>query len=170
VATTNAGGYGYALDRETSPDSLRLVHMRIGGLAATGDPRGWADGELGTVRRAAEMFSGIEGIDGTAWYHPLRLSLDGGAVAGGVRNPAQRVLGLRATHGDDLALPIYAFEASLGAGRVLRGARALARRSGIDDVVLVDRSGTYDHLDPLAATAPGNAFVRTVVPFLRRVE
>ena len=47
--------------------------MHIGGLAAAGDPRPWADGELGTVARAAEMFSGIEGIDGTAWYHPRRL-------------------------------------------------------------------------------------------------
>lgn len=35
---------------------------------------------------------------------------------------------------------------------------------------LVDRHETYDHVDPLSAAAPGNAFVRTVVPFLRRVE
>ncbi len=172
VPTTNAGGYGYALDSETSPDSLRLVHMRIGHLAESGDPRGWVDGELGTVRRAAELFSGVEGIDGTAWYHPLRLSIDGGAVAGGVKNPAQRELGVRATHGDDLDVPIYAFETTLGAGRVLKGARALARRSDIParDVKLVDRSTTYDHIDPLSAAMPANAFVRTVVPFLRRVR
>jgi hypothetical protein len=107
--TTNAGGYGYALDSETSPESLRLVHLRIGRLAESGDPRGWVDGELGTVRRAAELFSGVKGIDGTAWCHPLRLSIDGGAVAGGVPDAAQRELGLRATHGDDLDLPIYAF-------------------------------------------------------------
>ena len=45
---------------------------------------------------------------------------------------AQTVLGVRATHGDDLGVPIYAIETSLGAGRVLKGARragaALARR------------------------------------------
>jgi hypothetical protein len=146
--------------------------MRIGHLAESGEPHGWVDGELGTVRRAAELFSGIEGIDGTAWYHPLRLSIDGGAVAGGVSNPAQRELGLRARHGDDLDLPIYAFETTLGAGRVLKGARALARRSDVParDVTLVDRSTTYDHIDPLSAAMPGNAFVRTVIPFLRRLR
>jgi hypothetical protein len=172
VPVTNAGGYGYAIDSETSPASLRLVRMHIGGLAASGDPRPWADGELGTVARAAEMFSGIEGIDGTAWYHPRRLSLDGQAVAGGVANPAQRVLGVRATHGRDLELPIYAFEASLGAGRVLKGARALARRSRLPRrmLTLVDRHETYDHLDPLAALPERNAFVETVIPFLRRAR
>jgi hypothetical protein len=57
-----------------------------------------------------------------------------------VRNPAQKLLGVRATHGDDVHLPIYAIEASLGAGRVLRGAKALARRSHVPDrLKLVDR-------------------------------
>jgi hypothetical protein len=166
-ATTNAAGYGYAVDNDTSPANLALVHMHIGGLAAAGDPRPWADGELGTVARAAQMFSGIEGIDGTAWYHPRRLSLDGQAVAGGVRNRAQGLLGVRATHGRDLDVPIYAIETSLGAGRVLRGARALARRSHVK-ATLVDRHATYDHLDPLSAVREENAFVKTVIPFLRR--
>jgi hypothetical protein len=172
VRTTNAGGYGYAFDNDTSPESLRLVRMHIGSLAPAGDPRGWMDGELGSVERAAEMFSGIAGIDGTSWYHPRRLSLDGQAVAGGIANPAQRLLGVRATHGRDLDLPIYAIETSLGAGRVLRGARALARKSHIAGrrLTLVDRHTTYDHVDPLAALAPKNAFVKTVIPFLRRAE
>jgi hypothetical protein len=170
VPATNAGGYGYAFDSATSPASLRLVHMHIGSLAATGDPRPWVDGEFGTVARAATMFSGVKGIDGTAWYHPRRLSLDSQAVAGGIANPAQRVLGVRATHGRDLDLPIYAIETSLGAGRVLRGARALARKSHIARrrLVLVDRHTAYDHIDPLSALASKNAFVKTVVPFLRR--
>ena len=169
VRTTNAGGYGYALDAETSPESLQLVHVNIGGLAPAGDPRAWADGELGTVAHTAALFSGIEGIDGTAWYHPVRLSLDGGAVAAGIRNPAQKLLGVRTTHGRDLDLPIYAFETSLGGGRVLAGARALAKQSGIERLTLVDRSATYDHVDPLAALPDRNAFVKTVVPFLRRI-
>jgi hypothetical protein len=169
VPATNAAGYGYAVDNDTSPANLALVHMHIGGLAAAGDPRPWADGELGTVARAAEMFSGIEGIDGTAWYHPRRLSLDGQAVAGGVANPAQRLLGVRATHGRDLELPIYAIESSLGAGRVLKGARALARRSHVK-ATLVDRHTTYDHLDPLSASPDENAFVKTVIPYLRRAK
>jgi len=168
VETTNAGGYGYAFDHDTSPDSLSLIHMHIGSLAASGDPRPWVDGELGTVQRAATMFSGIRGIDGTAWYHPVRLSIDGGAVNGGVRNGAQKVLGVRATHGDDVDVPIYAIETSLGAGRVLKGARALARRSHVR-VKLVDRHRTYDHIDPLSALPGKNAFLKTVIPFLRRV-
>ena len=166
VPATNAGGYGYAFDHDTSPDSLSLIHMHIGSLAASGDPRPWVDGELGTVRRAATMFSGIRGIDGTAWYHPVRLSVDGGAVNGGVRNAAQKVLGVRTTHGDDVGVPIYAIETSLGAGRVLKGARALARRSHVR-ARLVDRHRTYDHIDPLSAVPGKNAFLKTVIPFLR---
>jgi pimeloyl-ACP methyl ester carboxylesterase len=166
VPATNAGGYGYAFDHDTSPDSLSLIHMHIGSLATSGDPRPWVDGELGTVQRAATMFSGIRGIDGTAWYHPVRLSIDGGAVNGGVRNRAQKVLGVRATHGDDVGVPIYAIETSLGAGRVLKGARALARRSHVR-ARLVDRHRTYDHIDPLAALPAKNAFLKTVIPFLR---
>jgi hypothetical protein len=169
VPATNAAGYGYAVDNDTSPPNLALVRMHIGALAAAGDPRPWADGELGTVARAAEMFSGIVGIDGTAWYHPRRLSIDGQAVAGGVANPAQRLLGVRATHGRDLELPIYAIETSLGAGRVLKGARALARRSDVP-VTLVDRHTTYDHIDPLSALPGRNAFVKTVIPFLHRAR
>jgi hypothetical protein len=170
VPTTNAGGYGYALDDDTSPTSLRLVHMHIGSLSPTGDPHPWVDGELGTVERAATMFSGIRGIDGTAWYHPLRLTIDSRAVHNGVANPAQKVLAVRATHGRDVRLPIYAIETSLGTGRVLRGAKALARRSHVRKrLTLVDRHGTYDHVDPLSALPGRNAFLKTVIPFLRRV-
>ena len=71
-------------------------------------------------------------------------------MAAACANPAQRLLGLRATHGRDLELPIYAIETSLGAGRVLKGARALAAAVGrARRVTLVDRHTTYDHLDPL---------------------
>ncbi len=34
-------------------------------------------------------------------------------------------------------------------------------------VTLVDRHTTYDHLGPLSAVPAKNAFVKTVVPFLR---
>ena len=171
ATTTNAGGYGYALDNDTSPESLRLVRMHIGHLASSGDPRPWVDGELSTVARAARMFSGIKGVDGTVWYHPVRLSLDGQAVAGGVKNPAQKVLDVHATHGREVHLPIYAIETSLGAGRVLRGAKALARRSHVRKrLVLVDRHKSYDHIDPLSALPGKNAFLKTVVPFLRQVR
>jgi hypothetical protein len=171
VPVTNSGGYGYAVDDDTSPASLALVHMHIGRLSPVGDPRPWLDGELGGVQRAARMFSGVRGIDGMAWYHPRRLTIDGQAVAGGVRYPAQKLLGVRATHGDDVHLPIYVIETSLGAGRVLRGAKALARRSHVRDrLKLVDRHRAYDHIDPLSAMPSANAFLKTVIPFLGRVR
>ena len=46
--------------------------------------------------------SGLKGLDGTAWYHPQRLTIDSGAVAAGNANPAQQILDVHATHGDDL--------------------------------------------------------------------
>jgi hypothetical protein len=149
-------------------EDLRVVvRAAIGHLADTGDPRGWVDTGPATVERAAAALSVDGKVDGTAWYHPRRLSLDAASVAGGVSNPAQRVLGVRATHGRDVHVPIYAFETSLGKGRVLNAARALARRSQTS-VKLVDRSATYSHCDPLFAAPERNDFLRTLVPFLAR--
>ena len=126
------------------------------------------------MRRFAGMFSGrgLEGLDGTAWYHPLRLTIDAGAVAAGNRNPPQRTLGLRAVHGDDLpkGLRICAFAASLGGDRVLGAARTLVRQSGIPRrrLTLVDRSANYAHNDPASAAPPRNAFLKALIGFLRR--
>lgn len=175
VPVTNAGQYGYALDTETSPDALAAAQAHLGRLAASGDPRGWDDaGELTPLTRYARLFSGwgLKGLDGTAWYHPQRLTLDAGAVAAGNRNPAQKLLDVRATHGDDLprSLRIYAFGAALGGERVLDAARLLARQSGIPrrNLTLLDRHATYAHNDPNSA-APKNAFVKALLPFLRRI-
>ena len=175
IPVTNTGQFGYALDTETSPAPLAAAQAHLGRLAASGDPRGWdGAGELTPIERYAQMFAGagLLGLDGTAWYHPLRLTIDAGAVADGRRNAAQQVLGVRSTHGDDLAdgTRIYAFAASLGGTRVLAAARALARRSGIPRraLTLVDRHATYAHNDP-AAASPTNAFVDTLVPWLRGV-
>ncbi len=94
-------------------------------------------------------------------------------MAAGNDNPAQRTLGLRAVHGDDLprALRIYAFAASLGGARVLEAARTLARQSGIPRrrLTLVDRSATYAHNDPNSASPRRNAFLKGLIPFLRRI-
>jgi pimeloyl-ACP methyl ester carboxylesterase len=181
VSPTNAAQYGYALDTETSPEGLELVEMHVGQLAASGEPRGWVDDELVSVERAARMFSGlvegpdgderIDGIDGTAWYHPRRLSIDGDAVNGGVENPAQEVLGVRAIHGTELDLPIYALETSFGAGRVLTGARLLAEQSGIpdEDLTLVDESDRLSHTDPMGVETSQNPLVETLVPFLEGI-
>ncbi len=92
-------------------------------------------------------------------------------MAAGNANPAQQVLDLRATHGDDLGdLRIYAFGAQLGGERVLAAARGLAEQSGIPRrrLTLVNRAATYSHNDPNSA-APRNEFVRRLVPYLRRV-
>jgi pimeloyl-ACP methyl ester carboxylesterase len=174
VPVTNAGQYGYALDTETSPTGLVAAQAHLGHLAASGDPRGWDDaGELTPLRRFAEMSSGWgpKGLDGTAWYHPMRLTIDAGAVAAGNRNPAQKVLDVPATHGRDLPkrLRIYAFGAALGGTRVLDAARALAKQSHIpaSHLVLVDRHTTYAHNDPNSASPERNDFLKRLIPFLK---
>ncbi len=168
----NRAAYGTALDTQTGPENLRLVQQHIGSLSPSGDLRTWVNGELGTVERAAAAFSGIAGMDGTAWYHPRRLTLDGSAVNGGRRTAAQAVLGVRTTRGRDVRVPIYAFETALGKGRVLRAAKQLAALGRVPkrDVKLVDRSATFAHVDPLTARPEKNDFLKTVVPFLRRVR
>jgi pimeloyl-ACP methyl ester carboxylesterase len=175
VPTTSLGGYGYALDTETSPPALAAAQAHLGHLADSGDPRGWdRAGELTPIKRFADMFygKGLKGLDGTAWYHPQRLTIDAGAVAAGNPNPAQGVLDVRATHGGDLpkGLRLYAFGASLGGQRVLDAAEALRSQSGIakSHLTLVDRHSTYAHNDPNSA-APKNDFVKYLLPFLKKV-
>jgi hypothetical protein len=122
------------------------------------------------------MFSGWEltGLDGTAWYHPARLSLDSAAVGNGIANPAQGVLNVHATHGEDLdpGLRIYAFGAALGGDRVPAAAQALADLSGIPDsnLTLADRAATYAHNDPNSAAPGVNHFLKKLIPFLRGIR
>jgi pimeloyl-ACP methyl ester carboxylesterase len=171
VTASNAAAYGYAVDTQTGPKSLALVQSHLGQLAASGDPRGFVDGGLAPVSRAATVFAGAPGMDGSSWYHPRRLSLDGGAVNDGLPTPAQKLLGLRTTRGRDVHVPIYAFSTSLGADRVLNAARTLGRQSHVParDTTLVDRAATYAHIDPISASPAKNDFVKTVVRFLRRI-
>jgi len=176
IRVTNIAQYGYALDTETSPPSLAAAQAHLGHLAASGDPRRWDQaGEITPIQRYAEMFSGfgLKGLDGTAWYHPQRLTIDGGAVAAGNPNPAQAILDVHAIHGHDLPqrLMIYAFGAALGGQRVLDAATILAQQSGIParNLTLIDRHETYAHNDPNSAS-PQNDFVDGLVPFLARVR
>lgn len=176
VPVTNAGQYGYALDTATSPAGLVAAQAHLGHLATTGDPRGWDDaGELTPLKRFAEVFSGwgIKGLDGTAWYHPLRLTIDAGAVAAGNANAAQKILGVRATHGDDLpkSIKMYAFGAALGGTRVLDATRALARQSHIPSsrLTLLDRHTIYAHNDPNTAAPARNDFLKRLAPWLRSI-
>jgi len=173
VPVTNAGQYGYALDVKTSPPALRAAHAHLGQLS-TGNPVDWEDaGALTPLDRYADMGWGIQARDGTAWYHPMRLTIDSGAVADGNANPAQRILDVGATHGDELpkGLRIYAFGAALGCERVLATARVLARQSGIPrrNLTLVNRAATYAHNDPNSAAPKKNQFLKFLVPYLERV-
>ena len=176
VPATNLGLYGYALDTETSPPGLIAAQAHLGHLAASGTPRGWDQaGEITPIQRYAKMFAGwgLKGLDGTAWYHPRRLTIDSGAVAAGNANPAQQVLDVHATHGRDLPrrLKIYAFGAALGGQRVLDAAKALAAQSRIParNLTLVDRQATYAHNDPASASPDRNEFLAALVPYLRKV-
>ena len=170
VPATNLAQYGYAVDTDTGPESLVLVQSHIGQLAATGDPRGWVNGELGTATRAAKVFAERDGMDGTSWYHPARLSVDAGAIDNGNANDAQPVFGIKTTKGKSVKLPMFAFDAALGAGRVGEATRALAKQSGVPmrKVRTVNRSTTFAHIDPLSAIPSKNDFIKTLVPFLKK--
>ena len=175
VAPTNEAQYGYALDVKTSPMGLRAAQAHLGQLKDSGDPRGWdGTGALTPITRYAEMFSGwgLQSRDGTAWYHPQRLTIDSGAVAAGNANDTQGILDVHATHGRDLPkrLRIYAFGAALGGQRVLDGATILADQSGIphDQLVLVNGEANYAHNDP-AGASPNNKFLQNLTPFLNKI-
>jgi pimeloyl-ACP methyl ester carboxylesterase len=175
VRSTNEGAYGYALDTETSPPSLIAAQAHLGHLAASGDPRPWDNAaELTPVQRFADMFSGtgLFGLDGTAWYHPLRLTIDAGAVGDGNANPAQAILDVQTTHGADLgkAMRILVFGAALGGQRVIDDATTLAAQSKIPPghLTRINRSTTYAHNDPNSAF-PDNVFVKKLVPFLEKI-
>ncbi len=171
VPATNLAQWGYAADTQTSPPNLFAFQGHVGHLAASGNPRGWDQaGDITPIKRYAKMFAGwkLKDVDGVAWYHPMRLTIDAGAVADGSQNPAQSVMGVKAIHGDDVNVPIYAFGA-FGGESVLDDARALAQQSDLpsSDLTLVNRHNTYAHNDP-AGAYPNNAFMNHLVPFLNK--
>jgi pimeloyl-ACP methyl ester carboxylesterase len=176
VPVTNLGQYGFALNAATSPASLLAAQAHLGtGLSTSGSVHGWnGAGALTPINRFATMFSGypMQSVDGTEWYFPQRLTDDTGAVDNGNANPAQNVLGLRATMGHHLpkSLHIYAFGARLGGPAVLADARVLAKQSHIPlgNLTLVNRQSTYSHNDP-AGAYPSNVFFDHLVPFLKKV-
>ena len=173
VPATNAGQFGYALNVGSSPENLAAAQAHLGtGITDNG---GWdGTGAITPIGRYAEMFSGagIEGADGAEWYFPQRLTNDTRVIANGNANPAQEVLGVRSTLGDQLpeGLFIYAFGASLGGERVTSGAAELAQQSGIprEHLTLIASEGTYAHNDP-AGASPDNEFLSALGPFLEQV-
>jgi hypothetical protein len=177
IRPTNEAGFGYSTDAATSPPNLIAAQVHSGHLAPSGDPRGWIrGGAITPIQRWASMFSGwgVLGHDGTAWYHPRRLTIDSGAVGDGVANPAQSVLDVHSTDAAKLPkrLRIYAFGAALGGPNVLTAAQTLAATAGIPhrNLKLVNRQSTYAHNDPSAAQPKLNAFLKRLIPFLRGIE
>jgi hypothetical protein len=161
---TNEAELGFAFDESTSPKALELIHIRAGGLAASGDPRGWQDGELTPIRRFAKAYAGND-PNAIEWYYPRRLLLDIDAANFVRQTPAARYLGLRLLHARQIDVPVYAFSTGLTDGAVARGARRLARMSRAPRSVVIDDRQT-SHLDPLSAAPGRNHFLKTVVPFL----
>jgi acetyl esterase/lipase len=177
INATNEAGFGYATDVKTSPSSLLAAQVHTGQFAPSGDPRGWdRAGAITPIQRWASMFSGwgLQNLDGTAWYHPLRLTIDSGAVGDGLPNPAQAVLDVHSTDATKLrkSLRIYAFAAALGNTRVIQAAQALAAEARIPqrNLKLVNRAATYAHNDPSAAAPKVNAFLKRLIPFLRKIS
>jgi pimeloyl-ACP methyl ester carboxylesterase len=166
MRVTNKAHFGYAFDSSTSPAALRLIHIRAGRLAESGDPRGWEDGELTPVRRHARIYA-ADAPNSTEWYYPRRLLLDIDAASPLRRTPAARFLGLRLMHGKRIDVPLYAYSTDLTEGAVARGARRLVSISRVPASKVVDDRNS-SHLDPLSAAPRTNRFLRTVVPFLRR--
>jgi hypothetical protein len=166
VAVTNEALFGYAFDETTSPELLDIIHIRAGGLAATGDPRPWQDGELTPIRRHARAWA-AESPNATEWYYPRRLLLDIDAASPLRRTRAARYLGLRLRHGRRIDVPLYAYSTDLTEGRVARGARRLAAISRVPKSRVIDDRQAA-HLDPLSAAPTRNRFLKTVVPFLKQ--
>jgi hypothetical protein len=167
VRVTNEALLGYAFDETTSPDFLDIIHIRAGGLAESGDPRGWQDGEVTPIQRLARAWA-AESPNATEWYYPRRLRLDIDAASPMRQTPAARFLGLRLRHTGAIDVPLYAYSTALTRGRVARGAKRLVNRSRIQEFEIMDDRGT-SHLDPLSAAPGRNDFLKSVAPFLRDV-
>lgn len=165
---TNEALLGHAFDRDTSPPELGLIHVNAGALALAGNPRPWVDGGVTPVDRVAATF-GQEPSNGVEWFFPKRLTIDTNGAHPMRQNGAARFLGLRLLHTRGIDVPIYAIETALPGADVLRGARALIRRSRTTrrESTLVDADPQHSHLDPLIAAPGANLFFKTVVPFLR---
>jgi hypothetical protein len=167
VRVTNEAMFGWAFDESTSPESLSIIHIHAGRLAGAGDLRGWEDGELTPLERIARAWA-AESPNATEWYYPRRLLLDIDAASRLRQTAAARYLGLRLKHGKRIDVPLYAYSTDLTQGAVARGARRLVQMSAIETVRVVDDRSAA-HLDPLSAAPRRNRFLKTVVPFLRRL-
>lgn len=168
---TNDAQFGYAFDYKTSPPSLALIQVHSGHVAATGSPAGWVDTGITPVQNVVEVFAQAP-LAAAEWYYPMRLSIDAGVAAPLQQTDVATYLGLRLLYTSQVDVPLYAFQTSLG-GRnnaVAASAHAYQQESKIPTVTVVSRVDTYSHLDPLLASPDENAFLRTAVPWLKKVD
>jgi pimeloyl-ACP methyl ester carboxylesterase len=167
VPVTNRGQFGFAFDATTSPKELGLIQVRSGTLGANGD---WVDGEVSPIARVAETF-GQEPANAVEWFYPARLNLDVDAASPLAQNSAAKYLGLRIKYARRADVPVYAVQTSLTHGAVLKGARSFVTRSKSPRALAtyIDASGEESHLDPLTAAPATNKYLKTVVPWLKKV-
>jgi pimeloyl-ACP methyl ester carboxylesterase len=169
VPVTNKAQFGYAFDYRTSPAALALIHIHSGHINENdAEPHGWVDDGITPLENLIALAAQEPG-NFVEWYYPQRLTIDVRAASSLRKDAATRYLGLRTWHAKDVDRPLYAFQTSLGAGRVLAGAKVFQKYSSVPYATYVDASKGYSHLDPLTADPKRNDFIKTVVPFLRRV-
>jgi hypothetical protein len=164
---TNEAFFGTIFDKTYSPPNFAALRTHSGALAPSGDPRAWVSGERSPIERLASAFSALS-PDFTEWYFPQRLIIDVSGANPMRKDPASKALGLRLFHTRQIDIPFYAFETDLAGGRVVGAARRLARASRVSDTKFVTDTG-MSHLDPLVAAPARNTFLKTVVPFLRKI-
>ena len=164
---TNEAFFGTIFDKTYSPAGFEGLRTRSGALAESGDPRAWISGERTPIERLSKAFSALD-PDFTEWYFPQRLIIDVAAANPMRRDAASTALGLRLFHTPEIDTPLYAFQTDLTNGRVLAGARRLVGRSNIRTTRLVSDPG-MSHIDPVVGSPKRNTFLRTVVPFLRKL-
>ncbi len=177
VPVTNIAEFGYSTSVATSKLVFAIMAHDGAGLDSTpmaDGLYGWnSAGSLTPITRFARMFSGypLQGVDGTEWYFPQRLTDDSAAIDNGNANSAQAVFGIKDTLGHRLprGLRIYAFGA-FGGTAITSATAALAAQSHIPkrNLTLLSRHGTYAHNDP-AGAYPHNVFFKYLVAFLKKL-
>ena len=174
---TNLAEFGWGTSVATSQLVFAIKAHDGAGLDSTAMANGlhgWnSAGSLTPIKRYAKMLSGypLQGVDGTEWYFPQRLTEDSSAIDNGNANPAQAVFGIKDTMGHRLprSLRMFAFGA-FGGTTITASVAALAAQSRIPkrNLTLVSRHSTYAHNDP-AGAFPHNVFFTHLVSFLKTV-
>ncbi len=170
VETTNEAQFGYAFDASTSPAALALIQVHSGHLAVSGTPRRWVDDGPTPIEDVAFDFS-QEPLGPVDWYYPERLTIDVEAAGSLAQTPAATALGLRLYHLSQVDVPMYVIQTSLGGtdNYVASAAVAYQRASQIPSVTVINRASTYSHLDPLLAAPSHNAFLQSIVPWIKQL-